>query len=172
MPHTKIILPTAKTRPVTLNGGMQMPAWYDIVGLDERSAEHCHGIDESVAVVLEIIRGEVNLGLHPSRIILAGFSQGGALSLFTGLQLPAELKPAGIVVLSGYLAGAGRFRLSSGFEDIPVLHCHGTGDMVVRFDWAGKTKAAVESQVIFFSFHFFNYLLFLNYFLILGTFEV
>lgn len=107
-----------------------MPAWYDIVGLDEKSGELCEGIDESVAIVSEIIQGEIALGLSPSRIILAGFSQGGALSLFTALQLPPELKPAGVVVMSGYLAGANRFNLSAGFEDVPVLHCHGTGDMV------------------------------------------
>lgn len=147
MPHVKVILPTASSRPVTLNGGMRMPAWYDIVGLDERSGELCEGIEESVSTIREIINNEIQSGLPASRIILSGFSQGGALSLFTGLQMPPELKPAGIVVMSGYLAGAGKFKLTPGFEDVPVLHCHGTGDMVVRYDWAGKTKSAIESNV-------------------------
>ena len=75
------------------------------MGLDERSSEQCEGIDESVQVVREIINSELACGIAPCRIVLAGFSQGGALSLFAGLQLPSDQKPAGVVVMSGYLAG-------------------------------------------------------------------
>ena len=75
-PYIKIILPTAVSRPVTLNGGMRMPAWYDIVGLDERAAEQCNGIDASCEMVTGLIKNEVDSGIYPNRIILAGFSQG------------------------------------------------------------------------------------------------
>ena len=148
MPYLKAVLPSAKTQPVTINGGMPCPSWYDITGLDAASSDNVEGIDESVAVIREIINNEISLGVLPSRIILAGFSQGGALSLFTGLQLPAECKPCGIVVMSGYLCGPNKLKITDGFEDIPILHCHGTGDMVVRYDWATKTKEALEGKGI------------------------
>ena len=64
-------------------------------------------------------------------MVLAGFSQGGALSLFTGLQLPAEMKLAGILVMSGYLAAAKDFTLTPGLENVPVFHGHGSADPMV-----------------------------------------
>lgn len=130
-PYIKFILPTAPEQPVTLNGGMRMNAWYDIVGLDDRAAESCDGIDTSVAKIRTVIEGEIALGLPSTRIALAGFSQGGAMSLFTGLQLPRDLKLAGLLILSGYLPGAPIFKLTSGLEDVPVYHCHGASDPVV-----------------------------------------
>jgi len=139
-PHVKFILPTAATIPVTLNGGMSMPAWYDIVGLSGRANEQCDGIEASVSRITNIIDSEAAAGIPYHRIALAGFSQGGAMSLFTGLQLPAEKKPAGLLVLSGYLPGISKFRLTPGFEDVKVLHCHGSADQVVRFAWAEQTK--------------------------------
>jgi len=146
MPWVKLILPTAQARPVTLNGGMRMNAWYDIVGLDARSAEACEGIEGSISIVREILEAEVQAGILPGRIVLAGFSQGGALALFTGLQLPVEYKPAGIIVMSGYLPAASKFKLTESFQDVPVLHCHGTADMVVRHEWGAQTKEAVVAQ--------------------------
>jgi lysophospholipase-2 len=146
-PYIKVILPTAKTQPVTLNGGMEMPSWYDIVGLSERAAEKCEGIYDSVAIVRQILEEENAEGLPYSRMALAGFSQGGALSLFTGLQLPIEQKLSGICVMSGYLAGASSFKLTEGLETIPILHCHGTADVVVRHEWAARTKEHLEAQV-------------------------
>lgn len=145
MPYTKFILPTAKTIPVTLNGGMRMPAWYDIVGLTDRASESCDGIDSSISRVHEYLEQEAALGIPYSRMALAGFSQGGALSLFCGCQLPIEKKLAGLLVMSGYLPGAQLFRFTSGCEDLPVLHCHGTADPVVKYDWALKTKGHLQS---------------------------
>jgi predicted esterase len=69
------------------------------------------------------------------------------MSLVTGLQLPVENKVAGLLVMSGYLPAANTFRLTPGFEDIPILHCHGLADPMVRYSWAEKTKAEVERQV-------------------------
>lgn len=100
-----------------------------------------------MATVKSIIEAEVNIGVRPNRIVLAGFSQGGAMSLFTGLQLPPELKPAGLLVMSGYLPGASKFRLTPGFEDVPVLHCHGTSDPVVQYSWAEMTQAGITAKV-------------------------
>ncbi len=105
MPHVKFIVPTAATMSVTLNGGMPMPAWYDIVGLDDRAGESCDGIDASCARIRAMLAAEHAAGLPYHRMALAGFSQGGAMSLFCGLQQPAEQKLAGALILSGYCPG-------------------------------------------------------------------
>jgi lysophospholipase-2 len=147
MPHVKFILPTAPTQPVTLNMGMAMPSWYDIVGLDERSSERCEGIEQSQNKVLDLIKQEHDNKQVPySRMALSGFSQGGALALFTGLQMEAHQRLAGILVMSGYLAGAPQFKLTPGLEDVPVLHCHGTLDPVVPFGATQKSKEVVVKQ--------------------------
>jgi lysophospholipase-2 len=142
MPHVKFILPTASSIPVTMNGGMPMPSWYDIVGLDERSNENCKGLPESRARIEGILKTEHdNTGLPYSRMVLAGFSQGGALALFTGLQQEESL--AGVVVLSGYLPAAKQFKPKQ--LKTPVWHGHGTQDPMVQFTMAQKTKQTVTS---------------------------
>jgi lysophospholipase-2 len=148
MPYVKFILPTAPTQPVTMNMGMAMPSWYDIKGLDERSNEECDGILQSCDRIRTILRKEhEDRGLPYSRMALAGFSQGGALSLYTGLQMEdATQKLAGILVLSGYLAGAKKFHLTKGLEDTPILHCHGTRDPLVRFEMANKSMELLKSR--------------------------
>ncbi len=88
---------------------------------------------------------ENQLGINYNRIILAGFSQGGALALSTGLQLPIEKKVAGLVVFSGYLPGVKGFNFVPGNESLPVLHCHGTADPVVQYSNAEKTKSHLIS---------------------------
>jgi len=141
MPHLKFILPTAPTQPVTMNMGMPMPSWYDIVGLDERSNEKCKGLAESRATVEGILQKEHDsTGLPFNRMILAGFSQGGALSLFTGLQFDQAI--AGIIVLSGYLPAAKQCQPKH--LNIPIWHGHGTMDPLVQFPMAQKTKETVE----------------------------
>jgi len=77
-------------------------------------------------------------------MILSGFSQGGALSLFTGLQRGDDEKLAGILCMSGYLAGAKRFALSETGKKTPVLHCHGTNDQMVRFEMATNTEQVIK----------------------------
>eukprot|EP00601_Ochromonadales_sp_CCMP2298_P002327 CAMPEP_0173184438 /NCGR_PEP_ID=MMETSP1141-20130122/8973_1 /TAXON_ID=483371 /ORGANISM="non described non described, Strain CCMP2298" /LENGTH=306 /DNA_ID=CAMNT_0014107803 /DNA_START=96 /DNA_END=1016 /DNA_ORIENTATION=- len=167
--HIKVVLPTAGERSVTLNGGMRMNAWYDITGLDDRANQSCEGIGASVAVVRNIVEAEMKLGLPLNRILLSGFSQGGALALFAGLQLPpdfaslstytppADTAPAdaaindaatlaGIVVLSGYMPGESQFTLTAGHEAVPVLHCHGDSDPVVRPDWTKKTETELKKR--------------------------
>lgn len=137
MPHVKFILPTAPTQPVTMNMGMPMPSWYDIKGLDERANEDCKGISESKARLEAILAKEhSDTGLPYNRMLLAGFSQGGALSLFTGLQLDQAI--AGVVVLSGYLPAASKF--SPKQLKVPIWHGHGTMDPMVQFPMAQKTK--------------------------------
>ena len=103
-PHTRFVFPHAPIRPVTMNGGMRMRSWYDIRNLvsgpcnDRESLEE---VEESHTLLLELIESEQQNGIPFKKIILAGFSQGGAMSLYTGCRFPHQL--ARIMVLSGYL---------------------------------------------------------------------
>jgi len=138
MPHIKFVLPTAPIQPVTMNMGMDMNSWYDIVGLDERSNESCNGIEQSRSTITRILDNEnLTNGLNYNRMALVGFSQGGALSLYTGMQFSNLL--AGIVVLSGYLPQTKEFCITPGLENTPVLHCHGVADPMVQYSMAVKT---------------------------------
>ena len=69
------------------------------------------------------------------------------MALFCGLQLPPEMKPAGLLVMSGYLPAVNKFKLTPGFEDVRVLHCHGTDDQVVAYKWGEMTKTTVQKYV-------------------------
>ncbi|CAB9527698.1 Acyl-protein thioesterase [Seminavis robusta] len=147
LPYLKIILPTAPTQPVTMNMGMAMPSWYDIKGLDMKSNEQCDGIETSQSRIEQILQTEhEKTGLPYSRMVLAGFSQGGALGLYTGMQLkPVDKKLAGVVVLSGYLPQQSKFTITPGMEDTPILHCHGSQDPVVIYPMAQMTQQALTT---------------------------
>eukprot|EP00403_Amphidinium_massartii_P007906 CAMPEP_0178372640 /NCGR_PEP_ID=MMETSP0689_2-20121128/1457_1 /TAXON_ID=160604 /ORGANISM="Amphidinium massartii, Strain CS-259" /LENGTH=219 /DNA_ID=CAMNT_0019992569 /DNA_START=101 /DNA_END=757 /DNA_ORIENTATION=+ len=134
LPGTRFILPTAPVQPVTLNGGMACNSWYDIKGLSDRADESCDGIEESRAYIEQLIDGVLETGLPLEKIIVAGFSQGGALSLYTGLLRRKKL--AGIVCMSGYLPFTQKFTPAEEVITTPVLHCHGSADQVVRLPWA------------------------------------
>lgn len=144
LPYCKFVLPDAPVAPVTLNGGFEMPSWYDILGLPDRFEEDCAGIEESRLRITELIAAEIAAGIPASRIVVAGFSQGGALSLVSGLQFPTGL--AGVLVMSGYLAGAKEFKLADAQIDTPVMHLHGHADPMVKYEWAEETHARVTKQ--------------------------
>ena len=139
---------------------------YDIVGLSDRESEQCDGIEQSVEKIKALLYTENAAGLPYSRMMLAGFSQGGAMSIFTGLQLPAEdQKLAGILVMSGYLPGRSKFKLSPGLESLPVLHCHGSADPMVNYHslpFVGSNwfDQGVTSAGIF--FHLQNWMIMLS----------
>eukprot|EP01059_Diplonema_ambulator_P000440 TRINITY_DN1036_c0_g1_i5.p1 TRINITY_DN1036_c0_g1~~TRINITY_DN1036_c0_g1_i5.p1 ORF type:complete len:218 (+),score=56.96 TRINITY_DN1036_c0_g1_i5:196-849(+) len=143
MPNVKFILPTAPTMPVSLNQGMRMPAWYDIVGLGARSNEVCEGIDASAERISKLLKAERDAGVK--KLFLCGFSQGGAMSLYTGLQEKESL--TGIAALSGYLPRpsfiAGKTEAK---KDIPILMCHGTNDMVVQLPWAEQSLEKLKEM--------------------------
>jgi phospholipase/carboxylesterase len=127
----RFIFPHAPIRPVTLNGGYAMRAWYDIVALDRRAAEDDKGIRASQAAVESLIRRENARGVPTGRIVLAGFSQGGALALFTGTRYGEPL--AGIIGLSCYQVLATHFdaERSAANQATPIFLAHGTQDPVV-----------------------------------------
>ncbi|KAH9196261.1 hypothetical protein AeNC1_001780 [Aphanomyces euteiches] len=137
LPHLKCILPTAKTQPVSLNMGMPMPSWYDIQSLSDREGDPCSGIEESQSRVQKIIQDEVDAGIPLSRIVLGGFSQGGAMSLYTGYQMTQPL--GGILVLSGYLPNQAPRR--GGIQECPVAD-----DNVVRLEWAKKSLEVLKAS--------------------------
>jgi lysophospholipase-2 len=145
-PHVKYILFSADEIPVTIYGGMKTNAWYDITGLDKRSSLSINGINKNVERIKSFLECEHAAGLPYSRMSLMGFSQGGAMSLFTGLQLPLQYKLGGLIVLSGYMPGTDVFQLTPGLEDVPIIHCHGKADEVVAYERALESKEFLLSR--------------------------
>ncbi len=130
-PPARYVFPHAPMMPVTINNGFVMRAWYDI-----RTADLAHREDEATirasrAAVERLIEREVKRGMAPGRIVLAGFSQGAAITLHTGLRRAEPL--AGLVALSGYLPLAEKFTAErhAGSSDVPILMAHGAEDPVV-----------------------------------------
>lgn len=136
---TKFILPTAPTQPVTVNNGYAMPSWYDIERFarerGDGGMEKAKGIDKSEEIIKRYIQNAIDNGIPESRIIVAGFSQGGALSIFSGLRYPKRL--GGIIVLSAYMPLADSIKPSPEALTTPILFCHGDEDMVVPL-WLGE----------------------------------
>ena len=132
LPHVRFIFPHAPQSPVTINNGWVMRSWYDIRTLgasDERESEE--DIENSHRRITSLIDAEVERGLSPNQIVLAGFSQGAAMALHTGLRYPASLK--GIIALSGYMLLPARFEEEAHLAntETPLLLCHGSEDSVV-----------------------------------------
>ncbi|HKI84258.1 MAG TPA: carboxylesterase [Candidatus Krumholzibacteria bacterium] len=130
----RFVFPHAPRIPVTLNQGMVMRAWYDIVELDLKRGHDEEGIRGSARRLEELIVRENQRGVPCERILLAGFSQGGAISLFTGLRYPERL--AGILALSTYMLLESKLEQerSSINADIPIFQAHGIFDPMVPFD--------------------------------------
>jgi phospholipase/carboxylesterase len=136
----RFVFPNAPVMPVTINGGMPMRAWYDILRFDiggsdgpgDIPREDERGLRQSQAMVDALIAAEVARGIPASRIVLAGFSQGAAMTLMTGLRHTARL--AGLVALSGYLPLSARVAAErhGANHDVPIFMAHGTDDPVVR----------------------------------------
>ncbi len=128
----RVLLPQAPERPVSINGGYRMPAWYDI-GLDAsgQRVEDERGLRESQREIEALIAQEVERGIPASRIVLMGFSQGAAMTLMTGLRHAQRL--AGLVALSGYLplAGTTEAERHAANADVPLFLAHGDSDEVV-----------------------------------------
>ena len=131
-PPLRFVFPHAPARPVTINGGMRMRAWYDIREANLENRADLAGVAESVAQVDALIAREGERGVPPERVLLAGFSQGGAVTLAAGIARTRPL--AGLIALSTYLpmgAEAARTRLVPGANVQPVFMAHGVFDPVV-----------------------------------------
>ncbi len=127
----RFVFPNAPVRPVTINGGHAMRAWYDIAGFDRHIVQDEAGIRASDAAIRALIRRESERGIPTQRVALAGFSQGGAMALFTGTRYPEQL--AGIMGLSCYMLLASTFEAerAPANQFTPIFMAHGTYDPVV-----------------------------------------
>ena len=136
-PGTRWVFPNAPVRPVTLNNGWRMPSWFDIRFLDgdehSEDRESREEAADSHRIISALIEEEHEKGIPYSRIVLVGFSQGGAMSLYTGCRFPHRL--AGMVCLSGYVLFHESHIIDSHSENrnTPVLLCHGTNDEMVPY---------------------------------------
>ncbi|WMJ70597.1 dienelactone hydrolase family protein [Stenotrophomonas sp. 24(2023)] len=128
-PALRFVFPHASVRPITINGGVPMRGWYDIVGMDFRSRADMAGVHASVAELDALIAREVERGVAADHIFLAGFSQGGAVILTAALTRTAPL--AGLIALSTYLPEADTARRADDAVDAPVFMAHGSGDPVI-----------------------------------------
>lgn len=139
----RFLFPNAPVIPVTINGGYQMPAWYDILGANLTAGQDEKGMRQTQAAINQLIDREVARGMPASRIVVAGFSQGCAMALMTGLRYPERL--AGIMGLSGYLplAHTVAAERSPANEGLPVFLAHGKHDGVVPLAAATATREAL-----------------------------
>ncbi len=130
-PPLRFVFPHAPVRPVTINGGMRMRAWYDILGAQIAAQQDVAGIRASIASLEELIAREGERGIAPERVILAGFSQGGAIVLAGGVRHATQL--AGIIALSTYLPldGLTAAERSTANAGLPIFMGHGSYDPVV-----------------------------------------
>ena len=141
---TRFVFPHAPVRPVTINGGLPMRAWYDLVSLERGAQEDEVGIRASAALVEELIERERARGIPPGRIVLGGFSQGGAIALHVALRARDAL--GGVVALSTYLPLAesvARERSAASLQ-IPFFLAHGTADPVIALASATASRAVLE----------------------------
>ena len=136
----RVVLPHAPHRSVTINGGMEMPAWYDIRATDFQQGQDSTGIRESGQQLCDLIQREVDSGIPAERILLAGFSQGGAIVLHTGLRYPQPL--AGLLALSTYVPMADTLKTEAvaANSQVPIFMAHGMQDPVV------PVKLALQSR--------------------------
>ncbi len=136
----RFVFPHAPRQPVSLNGGMVMPSWYDIHGLESSAREDERGIRAMAPEIERLIQRECERGISSERIILAGFSQGGALALHVGLRYPQKL--AGIIGLSTYLPLHTRVAVerSSANADTPIFMAHGQHDPVLDYTLGATSK--------------------------------
>lgn len=134
----KFIFPNAPIRPVTMNGGMSMRAWYDVKSPNLRELEDVESIRESDTLIRNYIDAEIASGISADKIILAGFSQGGAITLHTGLRYPEPL--GGLLALSTYLPLPKQLEAeASNHKDIQIMMAHGVADPVITIE-QGRTS--------------------------------
>jgi len=145
--HVKVICPTASKMPVTLNSGFQMPSWFDLLSLDPTGPEDEAGIKRAYSMVNQMIADEIKAGVPAERIMLGGFSQGGALATYSSLHI--EHKIAGVIGLSCWAPlhktlpeGAKPTNLATAY-----LQAHGDCDPVVPYRWGQLTSTLLKTML-------------------------
>ena len=148
-PDIRFVFPHAPMLPVTINNGYVMRAWYDVRWGDlEGRAKQADekGVRASQTAVAQLVKREIDAGIAPEKIVLAGFSQGGAVALQTGLRYPRKL--AGIMALSTYLPLAESLEREAAAENrkTPIFMAHGTQDNVVPYEMGARSKDLLIAQ--------------------------
>ncbi len=141
----RFVFPQAPVRPVTVNAGYRMRAWYDILGFAANAPEDAAGIAESTRRIHALLDRERDAGVEPSRIVVAGFSQGGAVALHAALRYRERL--GGLLALSTYLPLRERLTRESSIEnrDLPILMCHGRFDPVLPLQFGEWSRDALRA---------------------------
>ncbi len=142
----RLIFPHAPVMPVTINNGMAMRAWYDIRAANLTERADLAGVRASQGYVEALIARERSRGIAASRIVLAVFTQGGAIALYAGLRHAERL--AGIVALSCYLIAEDTLatQASAANRDVPIFMAHGTYDPVVQYPWGDASRQLLEKH--------------------------
>lgn len=154
--NVRFILPHAPMQAVSINNGYVMPAWYDLFGLTLGSLEDEAGIEQSAQYLNSLIEKEIALGVPASRIVIAGFSQGGALALHTALRYPQRL--AGVLALSTYVPLKARL-LQDAHEtnaQTPIMMAHGDYDDIISLATAEVSLQLLKDAQYPISFHRYN----------------
>lgn len=145
----RFVFPHAPVRPVTINGGVAMRAWYDIISLDRQGPVDAEGIVASSQILHDLIDTELERGIETARIVVAGFSQGGAIALHTALRYPARL--AGLMALSTYLPLPERFAKEvseapgCGDTALPIFMAHGRFDPMLPMHLGTDSARLLEA---------------------------
>jgi phospholipase/carboxylesterase len=149
----RFIFPHAAQRPVTLNGGMRMRAWFDLLGLNRTDAQDEAGIRASALQIDALIEAQVTAGVARERIVIAGFSQGGALALHAGLR--QQERVAGLMILSGYLPLEKTLtaELTPAGRATPVLMCHGRQDPVLSLTMGTHSRDLLQALGVAVEWH-------------------
>ncbi len=140
----RFVFPHAPMRSVTVNAGMTMRAWYDIKSLDSEGRADIDGVQESAAMLEMLIAREIERGIDVEKIVIAGFSQGGAIAIHSALT--TQHKIGGLMALSTYLAAPEATENVSARSDLPVFMAHGSFDPVLQLAW-GRTSAERLTEI-------------------------
>jgi len=134
----RFVFPHAPVQPVTINGGAAMRSWYDILSFDSEGRADRDGVINSSALLEGLIEREIERGIAPNRVVLAGFSQGGAVAMHTALQTKHDI--AGLMALSTYMALPEDAAHAVSRKDLPIFMAHGSFDPVLKLEW-GRASA-------------------------------
>ncbi len=145
MSNTRFIFPHAPHKPITMNNGYEMRAWYDLFGLSMQHQQDEADMREMQKNIEAIIANEVEQGISEKNIVLAGFSQGGAMALFTALRHPKKM--AGVLALSTYVCLKEKLgeEANPSNQDMPILMAHGSFDSVITLDTCLVSRHLLES---------------------------
>ncbi|MFI3189688.1 carboxylesterase [Crenothrix sp. D3] len=145
-PHCRFIFPNAPIQAVTINGGMEMRAWYDILAMNLEREVDINGIYQTAKLIEQLIEREKNNGIATENILLAGFSQGGVIALHVGLRYPEKL--GGVIALSAYLPTLIQLNSEAAIanQHTPIFMAHGILDSVVDVETGKAVFDSLHAQ--------------------------